>query len=713
MSAAKESTTPPQLFFRAELRYSAAFMQEATPKDPQRAWTNLAQAAFLVVLEVVSLVFLVESFTLGEDLVLALQKNEFPEGVRERTLLGLALNLGVAASALIVGARKWSSGRVLHYARIAAPLIPLGLLPTLVCTEFWFKRPLDYLVTLGLFALLCEATFRPFFAALGPLVEPRTPERIKPWLRSKWPPLVAVLIASAAYTVVTSHLTIMDHHRFGTGSYDLGIFDNMMFNTLHGAPFKSSIMYGPKLGNSLAGHAEFAMVLFAPLYALYPRAEGLLVLQAIALGSAAIPLYFLAKTRLGSWSSCLIALLYLLYAPVHGAQYYDFHWLPMAIPFLFLLFFGLAVGSKKIVIPTTLLLFALREDIAPGLAVVGIFLMLTGTRPKWGAILTATSCVWFGLVKFAIMPYFGTWFFAELYSDLAIPGEPGYGSVIKTLMTNPLFVIWHLFTQPKFEYALHILVPLAFVPLRRPALLLLLIPGVFFTILTNWPATYSLKFHYSTHFIPYVFTALVLYLAILKKQETSSDRSTRARSLGAAPAALTAVSLTLLCHSTVFGLIIAPDSFIGGIQPVSYTMTEKEKQRLSDLRSLIAMIPRNASVTATDFDVPHLSNRAHIYAIGQRRDAGRYLLLGPDSFRLARTKENIHAIMEAHPYGFVARAGKMTLWKKGHEPKDPKEAMRVKRQLYRQLGVRPTRPPTGRPPRSRSRPHQSPPDQSP
>jgi uncharacterized membrane protein len=246
-----------------------------------------------------------------------------------------------------------------------------------------------------------------------------------------------------------------------------------------------------------------------------------------------------------------------------------------------------------------------------------------------------------------------------------------------------------MFTTPKFSYLLHILVPLVFIPLRRPALLLLLVPGIFFTVLTNWPATYSLKYHYSTHFIPYVFGGLILYLSFIKKptnEETAGAKSSR----GAVGAALFAVVFVMLCHTTVFGLILAPSSFIGGIQPVSYTMTPKETKRLTDLESLIAMIPKNASVTATDWDVPHLSNRARIYAIGQRRDAGKYLLLGPDSFPLARTKQNIHAIMEANPYGFVAQAGTMTLWKKGHTPKDPKEAKTVRRRLYRQLGV--TRP---------------------
>jgi uncharacterized membrane protein len=212
------------------------------------------------------------------------------------------------------------------------------------------------------------------------------------------------------------------------------------------------------------------------------------------------------------------------------------------------------------------------------------------------------------------------------------------------------------------------------------------LPGIFFTILTNWPATYSLRYHYSTHFIPYVFAAAVVHLGALKKAAEGLEPTSRLRA--SAPAALCAMALVMLCHSAVFGFIIAPSSFIGGVQPVSYTMTPAEKERLSNLRKLRALIPPGASVSATDWDVPHLSNRARIYAVAQRRDDGQYLFISTQSLPLSRTRQNLLALFEGHPYGFVAEAGTMTLWKKGHSPVDPKRAAEVKRRLFRQLGVR-------------------------
>lgn len=673
------------MFFRPELRYSAALLPNDERPSQRIPWMTLSQGTLLICFEVMSLLLGFGSLSLGDKLPAALASNQFPPGSRELSLqlLLIGFSLSVGLGALI--AKKWGAERLLQAAQVASPLIPLGMLPGLLCTKYWFNAQLDYLVTLATVGLLTEATLRPSFAFFAPILEKTAPDWLKRGATGKWFPLSVVCTASLAYIIVSAHLTIMDHYRFGTGAFDLGIFDNVMWNTLHGAPFQCSI-YGPGNMNMLAVHSEFAMVLFAPLYALWPRAEGLLALQALALGGAAIPLYFLAKTRLGELSSCLIALLYLLYAPVHGAQEYDFHWLPMAIPFLFLLFYAISAGKKWLAIPTALLLFALREDIAPGLAVVGVILLVTGTRPVWGLVLAGSAALWFVLIKFVIMPQFGTALFAGHYSDLAAPGEPGFSGVFKTLLSNPLFVFRHLFTTPKFTYLLHILVPLALLPVRRPVYLLFLLPGIFFTVLTNWSATYSLKYHYSTHFIPYVFAAAVVHLGALSKQtegETIGNRVQRS-----APAALGAMTLVMVCHSVVFGFILVPSSFIGGVQPVSYTMTRAEKERLSNLEKLRALIPPNASVSATDWDVPHLSNRARIYAVAQRRDDGKYLFVSTQSLPLAQTKQNVHWLLENHPYGFVAEAGTMTLWKKGHTPTDPKRAAEAKARLYRQISPR-------------------------
>jgi len=49
--------------------------------------------------------------------------------------------------------------------------------------------------------------------------------------------------------------------------------------------------------------------------------------------------------------------------------------------------------------------------------------------------------------------------------------------------------------------------------------------------------------------------------------------------------------------------------------PVKYGLTSSEAQTYAGLRELIAQIPCDASVAATERELPHLSNREWAYAL--------------------------------------------------------------------------------------------------
>ena len=71
----------------------------------------------------------------------------------------------------------------------------------------------------------------------------------------------------------------------------------------------------------LGGHLSLLHLALLPLYALVPRAESLVVLQAVALGLGAWPLYVLAKDRLRPGAERLaFVLCYLLIAPLSATQ---------------------------------------------------------------------------------------------------------------------------------------------------------------------------------------------------------------------------------------------------------------------------------------------------------------------------------------------------------------------------------------------------------
>jgi uncharacterized membrane protein len=384
---------------------------------------------------------------------------------------------------------------------------------------------------------------------------------------------------------------------------------------------------------------------------------------------AVMPLYLFASTQLPRAIALLVSAAYLMYAPLHGAQFYDFHWLPLATFFHFWLFYALATRRNALAVLAVLVLFVLREDVAPGVAVLGAFLLLTGARPRAGTWLLCSGALWTVVNKFVLMPLAGPWWFTEMYKGLRPAGDTGWAGIATTLVGNPLYVLTTMLGARKLEYTLHLLAPLAFLPLRRAWLLLLLVPGVLFTVLTTWDAAFSMYYQYTTHWVPFMFGASVLALRAIG---ADGGRVPRA-------AACAALAGGVLAHSAVFGVLISPTTFVGGggVRP-SYTMSPAEQYRYAELRRLIAMIPQNASVTSTDIEAPHVSNRRDLYAVAQDVSKGDFVLVNLESLDLARTRTNLAVVLADPAYGLLAEGyhGKLLLFQRGHSSPRSAEAKR-------------------------------------
>src|SRR5262249_30332138 len=151
------------------------------------------------------------------------------------------------------------------------------------------------------------------------------------------------------------------------------------------------------------------------------------------------PLFLFARTALRPGIAALLAVAYLFYAPLHGPNYYDFHWLPLAIFFHFWLYYAIATRKTRLTVAMVLVLFAMREDVAVGIAVLGAFLLFTQLRPRLGLTLIVASVTWFIVDRFVIMPLAGSWFFHNFYNGLFADNQASYPSVIRTILSNPVF----------------------------------------------------------------------------------------------------------------------------------------------------------------------------------------------------------------------------------------------------------------------------------
>ena len=273
--------------------------QQATPPAaarfrPDIVWAgltlplaSLAAAGLSVALFVQMLVMTArqrEDFLIGNAL-LSTARDEMVWTV----LGGAGVPLLVAALALLLG-RGRAVPLVERAARVLAALIPACLLPALFNVRFSHQNQLTYLLVLGGFVLMFEPLLRHSLQAL-PTIEfwGRLQEEARSLRRLPLPPsrvffFALVCLASAGYATYFGYYTILNHHRTGTTASISGSTTTLWaYNALHGRPFVSPVRSDQRRGTTSAGHAEFAMFLFVPFFAIHPGPETMLIFQAVGL----------------------------------------------------------------------------------------------------------------------------------------------------------------------------------------------------------------------------------------------------------------------------------------------------------------------------------------------------------------------------------------------------------------------------------------------
>ena len=647
---------------------------------PQLAWIDLssprkgrvAVAIATFCAACASSCLLAWQLTLSRDARRAfLLQNALEAGQKEllELLLSFALVLPALLALLLLSRDTESSERpLLRTARLIQPLVVVAFLPFLFDWRIAQEHTLSYLLVLCVFVLAARRLLTGSLEQLRLLREERgAPPLRLPFGLPHWLCVLLVLLACSGYALYTGYYTILHHRQIGTTAFDLGIYDNLLYNAMHGRFFHSPVLFGPGNQNYLAGHAELAMVVFVPFYAIRPGAETMLIMQSVMFGFAALPLYLFAARVIERPLALVLSLGYLLFAPLHGPHFYDFHWLPFQIFFHFWLYYSLAARKTWLSVLALLMLFAIREDIAVGLCFLGLFLFLTSIRPRFGLALSSVAATWFLFEKFWLMPHLGDWHFEGMYSELFADGRSTYGSVIQTLISNPIYALSTFVRSVKLQYGLHMMTPLALLPLSRLPFLLLLIPACLTTLMTTgyWPTT-EISFQYTTHWIPYLFFTSVLALAAMRRQAQSHSRRV---------AATCVMAVAMLSHSYGFGAVLQNDSFRGGFGKISFEMTPEAQQRYEDLMRLVRRIPQSASVAATEAVNPHISARLDAYAF--RYDFGpvdymllsRYEVAAPDQHKIFVDQ------LSRHSYGLVAKAGEFYLFKRGQSTPATKSAL--------------------------------------
>ncbi|HWW52833.1 MAG TPA: DUF2079 domain-containing protein, partial [Acidimicrobiales bacterium] len=315
--------------------------------------------------------------------------------------------------------------------------------------------------------------------------------------------LLAALVL--AYIWVFGNLTWSQQSNFGTFGFDMGIYDQGIwlvsrfrlnpFDTIRGLPY-------------FAHHVNIITLLFVPAYWLGAGPHFLYLVETICMASGAIPLWLLARQRLGDgWLALCPAAAYLLYPSLEWINWWHFH--PDALiitPLIWAYWLADRQRWRAFAVAVAVALLC-KEDAALAVFMLGLVMAWRQRRP-WLLATSAVGAAWFFLCTKLIIPVAnggGAVFYENLF--------PGFGhslfGIVETILRHPTRLTRVAFKRDQVTYYRQLFLPVGLLALLSLPVLLIAGPQLLVNIISGHPYTHDIKYHYSSIVTAGIFLATV------------------------------------------------------------------------------------------------------------------------------------------------------------------------------------------------------------
>ena len=420
--------------------------------------------------------------------------------------------------------------------------------------------------------------------------------------------LVWILIV--LYILFFASLSIRQHETLQTGAFDLGNYDQAVWNTIHGRPLRYTNVEG--LTIRLAQHVEPILLPVSLFYLIYSSPKTLLAIQTIVIAVGAWPLYLLAREKLQTeLGGIVFASAYLISPALEAANLFDFHAVSLAPTFLLWAFYFLEKEKDSWSIVFSVLAMSCKEEIPLLIAMMGLYAFFLRKRKKLGTAMIVVAAIWFCVAVYIVIPW-------------ANPqGQSQYLAYYEDWGNDPLEIAltiirqrawWLIFNKGNFDYLFRLLLPLAFLPVFYLPILLIALPSLAINLLSSSIAMHQLeKFHYAASIVPFAVLAAIWGTGFLIQRLEKR-----------APGGGKSLSYLLPCLVLVCSLGYHRYQ---GFSPLSIGFkwpVVTEHHRL--IQKFIDMIPPTASLSAQFNLNPHLSQRENISVYPNIQDADYVIL---------------------------------------------------------------------------------------
>ena len=380
-------------------------------------------------------------------------------------------------------------------------------------------------------------------------------------------PAVLVWAAAAAFAGGFGAAAVLRHRAFESGRFDLGNMTQAVWSTAHGDVLSVTDVHGEQVSR-LGSHFDPILALLAPLWWVWPDPELMLVVQAVAVASGALPIFWLARKHVASdRAAAALAVAYLLSPPVQWLTVSDFHAVALACPLLLFAWWHLDEARLWAFALLAFAAIATKEHVGLAVAAIGIWYALRHRSPRAGAAIAVTAGAAALVAALVVVPHFapaGASAFESRYESPSLDGRD-------------------------LSYLASLLLPLALLPLAGPLGLLAALPELGLNLLSSTVTQTSVKTHYAATAVPALLAATVFGVA----------------RMGARFAYV--VALAALAGTVALG-------------PLGRIPVRADEHDAAARRGL-ALVPAGAPVSATNTLGAHLSARRRIFSFPVLREA--------------------------------------------------------------------------------------------
>jgi uncharacterized membrane protein len=411
--------------------------------------------------------------------------------------------------------------------------------------------------------------------------------------------LVTAIIAFIAYFTYDAFLR---HDNLHSLRLDLGNMDQTVWNVLHGHGFTLTDPMGTSQVSRLSVHADFTLILLAPLYLIWSNPKMLLIIQAIVLACGAIPLFWLAnKVLKNNWIALLFAVAYLLYPTVQMNTLHDFHATSLTTTFL-LFAYWYYVAEKPVWFSVFAVLAAFgKEQFWLVTSFMGVAWILKPRFRIFGVVITILNLIIFYLLFWKFIPSVTP---AKQHWALVYLSEYGgsLNDILRNILIHPQQTIRSVFAGDRLYYYFQLLAPTAFLSLVSPVTLIFAAPNLAINVLSSDIMMRMIDYQYTSGITPWTFVSAIYGFGVLEKflrTKTAFKKYSKA-------------TLSIVLFICAVGSVYTWGELPFGRQS-RFWFFHYAPQETSIIKQIASEIPVKYSVSATNNVGAHFSQRQYLY----------------------------------------------------------------------------------------------------